>query len=139
MHHHLNHPNNQDILPRLFKQVGHIFPPLAGHRLLKLICTAFFDGNMYSEYRKLDVGAYGTVYEATTGLEDPEKVAIKKMAVPVSIEDRCVLHDIFNEISCLEELRLEGSITDLYDYGVDQTDYYIVMKLYPTSVKKWRS
>jgi len=138
MHYHLNHPANQDILPRLFKLVGHIVPSLAGHRLLKLLSAAFFNSDAYKLWRKIETGAYGTVYECSTGLDDPECVAIKKMSVPREIEDRCVLHDIFNEISCLEELRLEGCVCDLYDYGVDSNDYYIVMKYYPNTVKRWR-
>jgi serine/threonine protein kinase len=122
----------------LFKQIGHIVPPLAGHRFLKLLCCAFFDVSAYQKWKKIATGAYGTVYECSTGLDEPELVAIKKMQIPGQIEDRCVLHDIFNEISCLEELRLEGCITDLYDYGIDANDYYIVMKQYPNSVKRWR-
>ena len=48
------------------------------------------------------------------------------MLLPGSIYDRCVLHDIFTEITCLEELRLEPCVTDLHDYGVDNQCYYIV-------------
>lgn len=65
-------------------------------------------------------------------------VAIKQMMVPSSIYDRCVLHDIFTEITCLEELRLEPCVSDLYDYGVDKTSYYIVMKRYNCSLREWR-
>lgn len=61
------------------------------------------------------------------------------MAIPKSIHDRCVLHDIFTEIACLEEFRLERCVTDLFDYGVDESDYYIVMKRYPISLKDWRN
>ena len=57
------------------------------------------------------------------------------MSVPKSIYDRCVLHDIFTEIACLEEFRMERCVTDLYDYGLDDNDYYIVMKMYKTSLK----
>jgi len=42
------------------------------------------------------------------------------MGLPSEIYDRCVLHDIFTEITCLEEFRLEKCVTDLYDYGVDK-------------------
>lgn len=139
LHRHLNHSSNQHILPRLVKIVGHIVPPLAGQRLLKLLCAQFFDGTIYTDWSKLATGAYGTVYECKTGLSEPTTVAIKKMPVPRSIYDRCVLHDIFTEIACLEEFRLERCITDLYDYGVDENDYYIIMKRYPTSLKEWRT
>jgi hypothetical protein len=139
LHRHLNHSSNQHILPRLVRIVGHIVPPLAGQRLLKLLCAQFFDGSIYTDWSKLATGAYGTVYECKTGLSEPSTVAIKKMPVPRSIYDRCVLHDIFTEIACLEEFRLERCITDLYDYGVDENDYYIIMKRYPSSLKEWRT
>lgn len=56
------------------------------------------------------------------------------MNVPASIYDRCVLHDIFTEIAALEEFRIDRYVTDLYDYGVDENEYYIVMKKYPMSL-----
>lgn len=60
------------------------------------------------------------------------------MNLPDSIYGRCVLHDIFNEITCLENFRLEGCVTDLYDYGLSDNDYRIIMKRYPISLKQWR-
>lgn len=87
---------------------------------------------------KLAEGAYGVVYEVALDVAEPKTVAVKKMNLPQSIFDRCVLHDIFTEITCLEELRLESCVTDLYDYGVDDTSYYIVMKRYSGSLKEWR-
>lgn len=138
LHHHLNHSANKSILPKLQKLVGHITPPLAGLRLLKLLSGALFDSSVYMGWKKIATGAYGTVYECKTGLAEPEKVAVKKMAVPKSIYDRCVLHDIFTEIASLEEFRLERCVTDLYDYGLDENDYYIVMKRYPFNLKEWR-
>ena len=139
LHHHVNHSANKSILPKLQKLVGHITPPLAGLRLLKLLSGALFDSSTYMGWKKIATGAYGTVYECETGLAEPEKVAIKKMAVPKSIYDRCVLHDIFTEIASLEEFRLEKCVTDLYDYGLDENDYYIVMKRYTLSLKEWRT
>lgn len=116
-------------------------PPLAGQRLLKLLCPSLFDITLYNNgenWNKLAEGAYGTVYECTTNLDEPKTVAIKKMNLPNSIYDRCVLHDIFTEITCLEEFRLEPCVTDLYDYGVDSNSYYIVMKRYTCSLSEWR-
>ena len=118
-----------------------ISPPLAGQRLLKLMCPQLFDLKLYNDgkdWRKLAVGAYGTVYECKTNLEHPKSVAIKQMDLPSDIYDRCVLHDIFTEITCLEEFRLEKCVTDLYDYGVDKQSYYIVMKKYTCSLGEWR-
>jgi serine/threonine protein kinase len=62
---------------------------------------------------------------------DPKVVAIKSMSFPKSIYDRCVLYDIFTEITCLEKFRFEPSIVDLYDYGIYNNEYVMVMKKYP--------
>ncbi len=116
-------------------------PPLAGQRLLKLLCPSLFGLQIYNDGKgwvKLAEGAYGIVYEVELSMAEPKTVAVKKMSLPQSIFDRCVLHDIFTEITCLEELRLESCVTDLYDYGVDDTSYYIVMKRYSGSLKEWR-
>ena len=83
-------------------------PPLAGQRLLKLLCPSLFDLSLYNDGKgwvKLAEGAYGVVYEVNLNVVEPRTVAIKKMSLPKSIFDRCVLHDIFTEITCLEELR----------------------------------
>ena len=121
--------------------MSEISPPLAGQRLLKLMIPQLFDLSLYNngkDWRKLAVGAYGTVYECKTNLVQPRSVAIKQMDLPADIYDRCVLHDIFTEITCLEEFRLEQCVTDLYDYGVDKQSYYIVMKKYACSLGEWR-
>lgn len=109
--------------------------------MLKLLCPSLFDLHLYGDRKdwiKLASGAYGTVYEVELSMSEPKYVAIKKMDLPQSIYDRCVLHDIFTEITCLEEFRLESCVTDLYDYGVDGTSYYIVMKKYNGSLRDWR-
>lgn len=61
------------------------------------------------------------------------------MSIPKQIFDRCVIYDIFSEITCLENCRLDPCVTDLYDYGVTQSDYIIVMKKYQKSLKQWRA
>ena len=141
LHFHLGHKKNQRIVPSLLKQVEQISTPLAGIRLLKLLCPSLFDMSLYNNgkgWRKLATGAYGTVYECQTNFSRPQSVAIKQMDLPGSIYERCVLHDIFTEITCLEEFRLEPCVTDLFDYGVDQRSYYIVMKRYAGSLRDWR-
>jgi serine/threonine protein kinase len=57
-----------------------------------------------------------------------------------SIYDRNVVHDIFNEISCLEYFRLQPSLVTLYDFGFcsDKDQYFIVMEKFPLSLKAWR-
>jgi serine/threonine protein kinase len=105
------------------------------------MCPQLFDLSLYNngkDWKKLAEGAYGIVYECKTNVNYPSSVAIKKMSLPVDIYDRCVLHDIFTEITCLEEFRLEQCVTDLYDYGVDNSSYYIIMKKYTCSLGDWR-
>jgi hypothetical protein len=141
LHFHLSHMKNQSYVPTLMKKIEQVSPPLAGLRLLKLLCPSLFDLSLYGkqqDWKKLAAGAYGVVYECKTQFAEPQYVAIKQMQLPKSIYDRSVLHDIFTEITCLEEFRLEPSVTDLFDYGVDGTNYYIVMKRYSGSLREWR-
>ena len=138
LHFHLNHPLNQDILPLLVKIVAKIKPALSGQRLLKLLCKSFFDAAVYSGWNKIGKGAYATVFECSTGLDDPPMVAIKRSSFSNSIYDRCVLHDIFSEIASLQEFRGEQCATTLHDYGVDDSNYYIVMRRYNCSLREWR-
>jgi hypothetical protein len=141
MHHHLNHPmnNKMSLINRILDTVHlNVNPPLAGLRLLKLLCSSLFDITLYNsgkEWKKLAEGAYAKVFESKTNIAEPTHVAIKQLFLPKSIYDRCVLHDIFTEITCLEELRLEQCVSDLYDYGVDNNSYYIVMKRYSCSLR----
>ena len=39
----------------------------------------------------------------------------------------------------MENFRLNPQVATLYDYGVTSSDYVIVMKKYPYSLKDWRS
>ncbi|KAL4475130.1 hypothetical protein ABPG74_001826 [Tetrahymena malaccensis] len=138
LHFHLNHPSNQSILPYLLQQICHIKPFPAGQRLLKLLCAALNDFSIYTDLQFMASGQFGSIFEAKTNLSDPQIVAIKQMDLPKSIYDRCVLHDIFNEITCLELFRFDQCVTDLYDYGLADNDYKIIMKRYPMSLKQWR-
>jgi len=138
LHFHLNHPLNQGILPKLSVIVSKLKPPLAGQRLLKLLCKRFFDITVYGGWKKIATGAFGTVFECTTNLSDPTVVAIKQLGFPSSIYNRCVLYDIFNEIASLQELRAEQCTTTLHDYGVDDGSYYLIMKRYACSLREWR-
>ena len=94
--------------------------------------------NNGKNWSKIAEGAYSQVYESKTNLAEPSVVAIKELFIPKSIYDRCVLHDIFTEITCLEELRLEPCVSDLYDYGLSGGSYYIIMKRYTCSLRQWR-
>ena len=138
IHHHLNREENYHILPLLLKFISQIHPFGAGQRLLKLTCKYFFNSSIYSNWDKIGGGQFGTVYQCSTGLTEPNIVAIKKTELEQNIFSPCHLFDIFTEVTALEALRLENCVTQLYDYGCDDEYYYIVMKRYPISLKKWR-
>jgi len=138
LHFHLNHPMNSEILIKLRDLVLKIRPYLCGQRLLKLLCGKFFDPSAYSGWKKIASGAYATVFECNTNLLDPKVVAIKRLSFPPTIYERCVLYDIFNEITALEELRAQKYVTTLFDYGVDDQNYYVVMRRYGNSLREWR-
>ena len=138
IHHHLNREENHNILPLLLKFVSQIHPFGAGQRLLKLLCKHFFNASFYSNWEKIGGGQFGTVFQCNTGLTEPNIVAIKKTELEQNIFSPCHLFDIFTEVTALEALRLENCVTQLYDYGCDDEYYYIVMKRYPISLKKWR-
>lgn len=105
--------------------MAEVSPYPSGQRLLKLLCTKFSNLENYTNPKKLATGAYGTVFEYNTNLSEPKTVAIKQLSFPKSIYDRCVLHDIFTEITSLEHFKLEPWVTDMYDYGVTDNDYFI--------------
>jgi serine/threonine protein kinase len=65
-------------------------------------------------------------------------VAIKQISKQASIQDRCVFADVFSEIACLDAIRFEDHVCQLFDYGVDESGYWIVMKYYATTLRKWR-
>ena len=59
LHFHLSHQENQRIVPNLLKMVEKISPPLAGIRLLKLLCPSLFDLSLYNNgkgWKKLASG-----------------------------------------------------------------------------------
>ena len=138
IHHHLNREENYHILPLLLQFISQIHPFGAGQRLLKLTCKHFFNCSIYNNWEKIGGGQFGTVFQCNTGLTEPNIVAIKKTELEQNIFSPCHLFDIFTEVTALEALRLEKCVTQLYDYGCDDEYYYIVMKRYPLSLKKWR-
>lgn len=138
LHLHLNHKMNRHIVPLVLGKMSELRPYPAGQRLLKLLCVYLNDSGIYKGWKKLANGAYGTIYDCHTGVDYPGEVVVKVAAFKESIYDRCVLHDMFSEITCLEYFRLQPNITTLYDYGIHKGQYYIVMKKYQGSVKNWR-
>ncbi len=106
-------------------------------RLLKLHCARLFRPAMYKDLVKLATGAYGSVYRGRTEGDDCD-VAVKLMTLPKAIHDRCVLHDIFTEITILDQHKNDSRISHLYDFGVDDTYFWISMKCYKCSLRSWR-
>ncbi|CAD8067421.1 unnamed protein product [Paramecium sonneborni] len=134
LHHHLNNSQNQNVIKLVLQKITNI----KIIRLLKLLCIQLFDKTQYTDWQKIASGAYGVIYQCKTNLKEPEYVAIKQMGVPKSIYERCVLYGLFTEIACMENFRLNPQVATLYDYGVTSSDYIIVMKKYPYSLKEWR-
>ncbi|CAD8058754.1 unnamed protein product [Paramecium primaurelia] len=134
LHYHLNHPQNQKVIKLVLQKITNI----KIIRLLKLLCISLFDITQYTDWQKIASGAYGVIYQCKTNLQEPDFVAIKQMGTPKSIYERCVLHGLFTEIACMENFRLTPQVATLYDYGVTSSDYIIVMKKYPLSLKEWR-
>ena len=114
-----------------------IRPFLAGQRLLKLLASSFTDLTHYLNWRKISAGAYGVIYACETDIEDPKEVAVKELSFPRSVYERCVLHDIFTEITCLENFRLDERVSTMYNYGVTANSYAIVMRKYDCSLRDW--
>lgn len=48
------------------------------------------------------------------------------------------LHSSTVQVAILEKLKGDPSTCQLYDYGVDENCYYLVLKHYPCSLKEWR-
>jgi len=134
---HLNHSANRAVLPWLSQQVEAI-THLGGLRLLKLFCESAMHRWMYANWAILAGGAFGTVFRAEVNLSNPGVVAVKKIPKQSSIQDRCVFTDVFSEIACLDAMRFEDNVCQVFDYGVDESGYWIVMKHYATTLKKWR-
>ena len=65
LHQHLSHEANSEVITELVQEMQKISPPLAGQRLLKLMCPSLFYLSLYNNgqgWKKLAVGAYGVVY-----------------------------------------------------------------------------
>mmetsp|Transcript_18645 Transcript_18645/g.25756 ORF Transcript_18645/g.25756 Transcript_18645/m.25756 type:complete len:973 (+) Transcript_18645:2-2920(+) len=135
LHKHINHPANMDVVEPLVKMVQDAGD--AEYRLLKLLCARLFDPSKFKGLSRLAVGAFGVVYQAYLP-QLQERVAVKMMDVPKNIFDRCVLHDIFTEITILDRFRGDNRVCQMLDYGVDGDHYWISMKFYKGSLKQWR-
>ncbi|KAF4711146.1 hypothetical protein FOZ63_006010 [Perkinsus olseni] len=145
---HLSHKSNIRALRRLRHHEG--IPsvrscPSSPHRgvfrLLKLLAPGNFPQWIYADMRVVGGGAFGTVYRCETVLDggDEEVVAVKLVSRNPNISDRCVLYDVFNEVTCLEEGRFDDYMAEIFDYGYDGSSYWIIMRFYGMTLTAWRS
>lgn len=135
LHSHINHPANGPIIPELVERSLEMKE--GAYRMLKLLTNRLFSPEQYQHMKRIAIGAYGTVYKCTVGSENLN-VAVKLMELPKSIWDRCVLHDIFTEILVLDAYKDDKRICKLYDYGVSEEHYWVIMRFYRCSLKEWR-
>ena len=63
LHHHLNHPANQHMIPLVIKSVTDLKPFPSGQRLLKLLCNGLNDFSVYKQLGILGQGTYGVIYD----------------------------------------------------------------------------
>jgi len=134
---HLNHGANSSMLPWLFQQADTI-GSIGGFCVLKLLCGTAMHRWMYTNWTRVAGGQFGTVYRCNVQLSADGTIAVKQIPKQNNIQDRCVFFDVFSEVVCLDTLRFQGHVCQLYDYGADETGYWIVMKYYSTTLKKWR-
>ncbi len=66
------------------------------------------------------------------------QVMIKAIDLPSSPYERCVLPDMFSEVSILERYRGVRGICQLIDFGLSSDAYWLVMKRYRCSLAEWR-
>jgi len=120
LHLHLNHPKNVDVLPELCERVQKRGPNSV--RLLKLLCVRLFDASLYTRGDRIGAGSYGEVFKATIPFK-PRDVAVKLTSIPKRIFDRCVLVDLFTEVTILEKFKTDRRVCHLYP----QCILYIVL------------
>jgi hypothetical protein len=106
----LNHPANCAIIPLLTEKTHSMGD--APFRLLKLCCTRLLQPTIYKDMAKIASGAYGSVYKCRLETEGVD-VAVKLMNLPKGISDRCVLHDIFTEITILDAHKTDSRVSHM--------------------------
>lgn len=141
LHHHLNHPDNRPILPRLLAQLHDLGPPAL--RLLRTLCSTFFRPAWYARRARISgvAGAYATVYRcALPEWTGGASVVLKLLDAPKHIQDRCAQVDFHSEVTILDALAGRPSACKMYDFGLDiRADALVlVLKDYKCSLKQWR-
>ncbi|CAL5983559.1 Kinase [Hexamita inflata] len=143
LHEHLNSPINKKVLQSLLQKKL----DTSQERLFRLLCYQKFNSELYKlqQYKLLAKGAFGEVYSGNVSLARSQQlqkcatpVAIKVQRLSQNINDRCVLYDLFNEITVMEKLQKYQNFCQIYDYGVTPEGYIMVMQKYHTSFRNFR-
>lgn len=141
---HINHPGNKCLLPAIqchIQQFGR-----AAMRLWRLLCEGGFDQSLYRhDVKEVAKGNFGTVVAVRNpvplkndGESTASVLAVKYMNHEHGPHDRCVTFDFFSEISTMEILQGSPHICQVFDYGVSDGRFCIVMEHCPYSLKAWR-
>jgi serine/threonine protein kinase len=83
-------------------------------------------------------GAFGSVFKCVF-IPNKKEYAVKLLPVPKTVHDHCILFDLFSEVYILDKFKNDVRICQMYDFGVDNDNYWVVMKNYKCSLKQWRS
>jgi len=142
LHHHLNHPDNREILPRLLPALHALGAP--AFRLLHTLCAAFFRPSWYTRRTRISgvAGAYATVYRcALPAWAGDTSVVLKLLDTPKHIQDRCAQVDFHSEVTILDTLAGRPSACQMFDFGLDlhADALLLVLKDYRCSLKQWRA
>jgi len=131
-------------------------------RLLKLLFEQLFEPHCYVNRNQIGRGRFACVYAADYVSERQEnnahcplRVALKQVELPATIHDQMSIVDLFTEISILECLASHGDddgscmtshpttmhsagAIDMYDFGVGEGCYWMVMPLAQCSLKTFK-
>lgn len=133
LRYHLNFHANTSTRNMLLSRM-HKFSP-DELRLLRISCECLFEPAKYSPLRLIGRGSFANVYHSSLSLElkahSRDDVAAKVFEQPQTVS-------IFSEIKLLEEMQKDALIVKLLDYGASANRAFIVMRQYPSSLKRWR-
>lgn len=114
-------------------------------RLWRLLTVPLFNKAQYCMLNPIGRGGFGAVYQCEPSvplapIDNYAKnlLAIKLVDRPIVAEKRCVVHDLFHEVSIFEMLRGTHCTAQLFDYGVTNDNYCMVMECGHSSLSDWR-
>lgn len=140
---HFNAPSSLAAVDFLAKQLSSSSSQSNAYRLLRLLARSLFDRKLYTGLGFMAHGAYGDVYKAKTelisnGIASSLQVIVKTIDLPQHSYDRCVLQDVYAEATIMDRFRGQRGICQIYDYGVANDSYWLVMKKYRCHLAEWR-